>query len=722
MSTDIIARGMAARAIAIAEAGGGGVGTADAVPFAQFGGTPNRSASQIRDAYDEAVDYIQANAGSVLAFGAGTYDFSLINAQTLTSAGAHVTMVAATPGAVVLDGTGSASPRTLFVPKSQGFTFRGITTKNLRLCASVDQMDGDIPLIQIEDWDHIGSTLESAYDLRSIYIPGTKEWKVNTLILQNIRGKGSLCGVDHRTAVEHVFVEGFRWKDIVVPDTDDGFEQSDNSMKRHGRAVGLRIGEEGNPGNDAGALLTKTAVISGVSIYNIDDQRVSRKPNKDDPLIPDTANCDGIRLCLHNVVAGPMIVNGVKNTTHMDCDGMYLKAGNSVFSSLTLIDCGYYEGMLVVKGNTYGEGGSGGVIGGPTLYPSVIIKNTRGFVGNPAISIFVDDAHFGQVYIEGAGGDVENTMTPGNRYSGTSGVISCSNDLKKRLIMERVTMRNIVVGNQTGVPARVFSLDGFSEVDIGEWHIDGLSNAGYFSTQSPGGEVPVNIFDLAVSQNVEKIRIGRGSVANVSLNGKNATAINIRGSSTKAISKLQLDDWDGLSGVRFLWSQSTGLPIGLFQVNNCDLSGSLATTPTNTIGGMNPGPTIVEFNNVKPWNVRDSAITGAVTLGTGWADSGGGVYTHATGSTGNLDFPITVTPGTTYVVGFTISGASTSAGDNVTVTLEGGTSLSPAGAALTSDNTRWWFITPNSGNNVLRFAAGANFNGTVSAIRFNRAG
>lgn len=695
------------------------------VPFEYFGGGPGASATQIKMAWAAFIAHLQNNAGMVGTLAPGIYDFSLIDTTDLTSAGAHVSISATVPGSVVLDGSGavdgSGNPttQTIFRTRSQGFSLYGVTTKNIQLVSAVSNTTGggqgplgDIPLIDIRHWTHEGGTLESPFNIRSEYTTADGQHKIGSLVLRDVHGSGGLCGVHCKMAIEQVEVDGFNWRNIVVPNTNANFD-GNNSMTRPGRAVGLLLGEESN---DAAALVTKSAVLNAISIYNVQDLRVSRV-NVGTPPKPETSNCDGIRLNLHNIVAGPILVNKVSNTTHLDCTGVYLKAGNSVFSSLTIIDGGFFEGMLVLKGNTYGEGGGGNPIGGPLLLPSVIIKNTRGFVGNPAVSIYVDDIHFGTLWIEGAGGDVENTVTAGARYDGSGGIISTDNNTKKRLTIDKVVMRNIVIGNATTQDrCRVFNLDGFNKVDIGECIIDGLSNAGYFTGQSAGGELPIWIFEIGQSASMDTLRIGKLSVANITAHGKAVTAISIK-TGAGTIGKIQLDDWMNLSGIGSTFAYpSGGNPIGLVELNNCDLSQVGNSGVPQFVIGMSTPPGDVRLNNVKPYNGKASIVSGAPTLGTNWADAGGGVYTKTAGAAGDLDYPIAAEAGQSYMLTWTSSGGTAG---TFTVSLEGGTRIS-GGGGVGANLTRQWFFTANPGNNVVRFTGASAYNGSISAVKMTR--
>lgn len=703
MSTDTIARGMAARAIAIAEAGGGSGILSQAVLFDGASG-----AADVSSAWNAWVNTLHSTGKSgVLA--PGTYTIPNATAKSLTS---HVTIIALVPGTVTLVGS-ETSPPVLFRPRSAGLTFDGVTTKWLSLVNSIGdgaagKLPGNIERIEIRRWKHIGGTLESPFALRSYYDTAGDPY-INNLVFEDIEGVGGLCGIDCRMAFKNAYVNGVLWRDIVVPDTDAGFDGT-GKMIRMGMNGGFILGEEST---GLGPALTERAVIGNVLVKGVNDQRVKRAG--------DTANCDAIRVISNNVAFGPLYARDVTSTYKTDTTGIYLKAGYSTFSgALIAIDCGFHEAAISLKGNTYAQGASD-VIAGPLFFPVIAVKNTRGFVGNPALALYGDDVHIGTLYAEGVGGDVENPQSPGNRISGVRGIVSCASPdrPKERLVIGRAIIRNCVVGNATGQDAAVFALGGYRQVDIGSAggiYIDGLSNAGYFTGQTAGGERPINLFRIDVSTGpMAHVRIVGLNTKNISAAGKAVCVANIIGSASFALDHLEYRDFGPLTGVTQLLTSAAGdLPIGLWEMKDGDASGTgLTTNIFNTAGAK---PTQVRIINVAPWNgeydlIQDGATP---TLGSGWSWSGGVLSRTAVGSATNADFPVTVKPGVTYQLDFTVDSISGTS-PTVTASFEGGTSV--AATAVSSVTRRIHHFTANAGTTTLRFAGNNTVACSISGIK-----
>ncbi|GAA0730009.1 hypothetical protein GCM10009106_08910 [Sphingomonas japonica] len=660
--------------------------TDQSVAFQSFGARPN--AADNSDAWNAAVAFCQS-AGVILSLaGGGTY--AIPNATTL-SLTSQLTVIG--DGKTTLDGGDGV---TLFKPVSAGFTFRDVRTVNVTLCYSFNEITTNIPLIDLTGWqpnntlDVLGAVLYSRNDV------GTN-FTLDKLYLDNIRGLGGVGGVHMRCQVLGGSLDNSRWENISVPNTDKHF--SGNNMIGTGYNSGFNIGIE-NTINDF-PTLPGGFVVGDVTVRNVMDNRVQRVGGT-------TTNCDGVRIITPYTQAGSIEVYNVNSAYRVDTTGVYTKALFGGSRRLLLIDAGRHEAALTIKGNTREGPEVASPPGYGTKWDSVTIAcRATGYNQRTAISLNSDDVTIGRALIENMGGDIEDPATPGMAASGVRGSIYSTSGLKRKLNLGDIDIFNNVLAGS----CRLISLDGYRVIYIDRLYIDGASNAGRFAGVPTGTEQALQLIrTVATLVPIDDLVINSLVVKNlVKVNGQFASAIRVP-STAVGIGRISILGGSADSTLdRLIDTQAGGPPIGSLRIANFDLSA------VGTPFALDTQPTEFIFNGAMIGPSTNIVTNGGFTDGTGWTTSGswtigGGVATHATGSTGNLDTTVPLVAGQKYMLQFTITGS----GGNIIPSFQGGTAV--VATPISTSGKVTIFMRALTGNNLLRIAASSSANKFVDDI------
>lgn len=445
----------------------------------------------------------------------------LIPAATVRSLTSHVTVIGV--GSPVLDG-GESAP-TLFKPVSAGLTFRSVTTKKLCLMESFNEMTGNVDLIDLRNWRYENTT---QFTVRLRLLHNSHPFHINRLVLRDIDGTGGLGGLCFSVGLLEVDIDGYKVKDISVPNDNAFFEGDD--MVNTGYADGIVLGED-DP--DIQALCDSWS-IGRLSITNIFDHRVPKGEGQ-------VASCDGCRLLGRNMSVGHIDVRGVGSQYAKDTTAVYFKGWNSVIGSIYAENSGAYEACVVIKG---ARRTSGSRAKGFNISIGTIKLFADDGARRSAIYLGPDDIHIGFLSIEGLGGDVEDPNEPGKRLSGSGALVYCENTESNRLHIGRYSIMNCDLGAQLPLPdpetgqgrgaVKIFTLQGFKEIDIGPGFIDNVTNNKLLSNQTPADDPPayaiIQVFHWGEKNYPTKtIRIGPCVAQNFTANGADVRLYTISG-------------------------------------------------------------------------------------------------------------------------------------------------------------------------------------------------
>jgi len=673
-------------------------------------------------------------------------DVSAWTKYTIT--GQVLRFVGPADGSVIFDGgTASISDPdaavvTLFdfAGAGAGLVFRGITTRNLSLLQSVDTVTGDIEILDLEGWRHEGALQTPV--LVNVTYPGLG-YRIKWLNLSDVIGDGGLCGVHIRAPVKAGRVVGFTWNGIRIPNADAYFF-SDGRMKASGVGSGLIIGV-----NDHNAqTLTDVGGIEfdRVLVSDLYDARTIR-PGAN----PANSELEGVRILTPHNQIGSIVCDGIRSIRRYDTSGLYQKMLATTVSSLTLRNCGPFEGAWALKGGwegaTYMDPASSGGIASPRGYdcyfPSVFIENTDGYGGATGWWIGTE-VRAGHVKIKGHGGDLEQVDNPGERKSGTGGVVYCASEAKQDLYIEHLELIDSFIAGKS--QASLITLQSFRRIFIERISIRGLKVA-LFSNQTWDGvgalgPVLARLIRIVGSAEapVEEVNIGRIDVDNgagvfidapgnhpylgdmvlLSLSkpaGTTLTKIRIGGGKIDASVKI---------GVQ---TNAADDAIGLLEIDGLDLSAvatpfDLAKTPTDLQLKRLPG-----INDVG--NMLDPVFNAASgtpwTYGTAWtAAVGGASITKATGTGGvqaQLSQVFPLPPGQMHEIRLSCSGNAGGGSAPMWLCDAAGNDLVQI-ATIQADRDYIIFARApaRTGAGMLRLKAGSTFKGTISKVSVKPSG
>jgi hypothetical protein len=338
------------------------------------------------------------------------------------------------------------------------------------------------------------------------------------------------------------------------------------------------------------------------------------------------------------------------------------------------------------------------------------------YAGRPALWIQPDDLTFGPLWIEGMGGDVEDPLSPGTALSGTRGVLFCSNPIKEHLAIERLTLKDCVVAAPNGNTGRAITLQGYKRVYIPYLMIDGLSNAGLFSTQEIGGEQSLVGVQIETSTDIEEIVIGYLAMINWRTNGKPSTGIYVRPGSGR-LARLMVEGGycDATIDTVLRIESGATLPDSVAFGPACafGLAGELIT-------GSRPTSFIVDDrSSMQEANLVTNGTFGGTSgwsIGSGWTintATGRAVHTGVSGA-GNLDQLIELQAGITYKVELTLLASITG---SITLSLEGAAAAAASPITAKPSGTYVRLITAPLGATTLRISANAIGNVQLTDVR-----
>lgn len=434
----------------------------------------------------------------------GRYLVPDLDRFTLTS---HVSLIGLGNNAYIDGGTGVK----LFLPQSAGFTFHNIETRNVTLADTFRETTGDLDAIDIYKWRWTND------DILSCRIRWNYEddpYKIGHVRLMDIQGNGGLGGVEILVPGQRWEVDNYVVRNIVVPDDDAHFTGDD--MINSGYADGLNLG-----GDDQGAQeITEYCTVGSVTIDGLVDHRVKRNGGG-------VSSADGFRCVTGKMTAGEIHVRNVTSHQKEDCTAFYSKTRDSRIGLIHAINAGHYEACVVFKGARRGSG-----IRSPgwnVHVGQIMCINTEGFSGRPALYLGTDDIRIDSLYLEGMGGDLEDQSNPGQRKGGQGPLVYCQqNTTQGRLSIGSVVALNCVMGSTQTI--RPFLLAGYNEIDIGSCFLDGLSNAGKFSTQGVGDEQNLHVFAFVEQFTPRKsVRIGPVILRNTEHASASYHVVNSRG-------------------------------------------------------------------------------------------------------------------------------------------------------------------------------------------------
>lgn len=489
----------------------------------------------------------------------GHYLVPNIDVLELTS---HVSLYGLGGNAKINGGDGA----TLFRLVSAGLTFHNIETINIALSDSFNQTTGDIALIDIWKWKWTNTT-QFSFRLRINYVDFP--YKVDRLRLVDIQGNGGLGGVAVIAPIVQCEVDLYSVRNIEVPEDEDYFNPDNGNMIGSGFSDGLNLGAD-----DVGAQdLTEYCTIGTVTVSGINDLRTP-KPGKA------SASVDGVRIVLSNVTCDTIHVRDVTSQFKADTTAFYSKAQDSRFGRIVGINAGHHEAAIVFKGARRFSGTRSP--GWNVTVDTIELRNTEGYVGRNGVYLGPDDISIGHLYLEGMGGEVEDPNDPGQRLSGQGPLVYCQNTAQGRLYIGHVTALNCVMGSTQTL--RPFLLEGYDEIYIGPCVIDGLSNAGRFSTQSATEEQQIHVFAYVDQfQDRDIIDIGPVVLKNTSGNGRDVRVFSSTGQTAINTVRLRhfVSDSTATDGIVLGGSQ----PVGLLEVVGGDWSQvgdvtSFSTNPT----------------------------------------------------------------------------------------------------------------------------------------------
>ncbi|MEL7491429.1 MAG: glycosyl hydrolase family 28-related protein [Pseudomonadota bacterium] len=448
--------------------------------------------------------------------------YRLNHPTRFSPSGAGVRLLGAGSDKVLLDAT--HSPRaTLFALVDAPLHISGLSTRNLMLVEAHETMTASISALAIHDWKWTNDAAAGVRAL-SIFTPyETHPYRIDDVTISSVSGSGGVCGLWLRTAMRSCRINAVDIRNIHVPDSGNWYYQSrPDRMNAIGTACAIHIGDDRA---DAQRQFERceigTVLVDGVR----DDRRL--KGNEET-----AANCDGVRILARNVEFDNVTIRNVSNHSRRDCTGLYAKVVGLKGKTLTIENAGHHEASMTLKG-TGRSRSSSGARGGKVRLDRVMISNTQGFVGRPAVYLRCEDVAIKDMEIVGCGGDVEDPYAPGKRISGASAVVRMSPPLGGQAAMgdvrlDRLVMRDCVLG---GLWERwAVGLGAYRRIRLGEVVCDGLSNAGRFAHQSAAYGQDIAVLAFAESMvGCDVLEIGRVVARNCHAPGRMARVLHLMG-------------------------------------------------------------------------------------------------------------------------------------------------------------------------------------------------
>lgn len=516
----------------------------------------------------------------------GSFD---ITGATTTLLTARVTIEGA--GRLLTNLYGTNLP-TLFNLGTAGLSFRGATLTNGQLLGSLNgatvTMTADIDCVEIRDFAYSNTTQRAIFVFARWSTTGKK---IKRLILDGIYGTGGLCVPQFICAIESGFYDHIACGDVTVANDNAYF--NGNSMLSSG-FNGLIIGDD----NADLWQVMSFFEIGNIYIYNIRDNRI---PKVND--INYIANCQAVRICGHNVSFDSITVKNVSSYYKIDTCGLYHKVVNLRGGNLILENAGNGQASWTNKGYTASDTSSGdnNSKGYNVSIATVSIVNTDGFVGRPAMWLGIEDVYVGDLFVQGCGGDVENPLAAGTRWSGQGGIIYCAEATqtpedhpRSRLNFQSVRLVNCVIGAPNTDNARAITVDGYKNVYFGNLEIHGLSNAGLFSTQTAGQERPMYILDWRPSNTIggDRLEVARMVTRDTVASGKQVSALVYSGSNVAHELRVRRMNVDAAlyKAINIFGS----VKLDYVEIQDCDFSA--VTDPVSISGSAKPLAARI-FNN-----------------------------------------------------------------------------------------------------------------------------